>query len=79
MATIKGKPVDTTLYPTVTKGFSYQEVSVPPRFEVELLGAKVKRRTIRFEKREQVACNTWRDFEDLRDKAETYGGEVQFV
>lgn len=58
MATINGKPVDTTLYPTVTKGFGYQEVSVPPRFEVELLGAKVERRIIRYTKGQRIACKT---------------------
>ena len=54
-------------------------VTVPPRFEAELLGTKTKRRTIRFRRGQRVACKTWRDFEDLREKARNYGGEVQFV
>ena len=79
MATINGKPVNTTLYPVVTKGFRYDEVKVPPRFEVELLGAKVERKAVRYRKGQRVGCKTWRDFEDLREKARTYGGEVQFI
>ncbi len=79
MATINGKTADTTLYPTVTKGFRYDEVTVPSRFEMELLGTKVTRRTVRYRKGQRVACKTWRDFENLRDKAQTYGGEVQFI
>jgi hypothetical protein len=79
MATINGKTADTTLYPTVTKGFSYQEVSVPSKYELELLGSKVGRKTVRYNKGQRVACKTWRDFENLRDKAQTYGGEVQFI
>ena len=79
MATINGKPVDTTIYPTVTKVFWYDEVTVPPRFEVELLGAKVERRIVRYRKGQLVACGTWQDFKDLEAKARTYGGEVQFV
>ena len=79
MATINGKPVDTTLYPVVTKAFQYVEVTVPPKYEVELLGAEVKRRTVRFKKGRKVACKTWMDFTDLEEKAKTYGGEVLFV
>lgn len=79
MATIDGKPVDTTLYPTVTKAFQYVEVTVPPRYEVELLGTEVRQKTVRFRRGQRVACKSWRGFEDLREKAETYGGEVHFV
>jgi hypothetical protein len=79
MDTINGKPVDTTLYPTVTKAFRYDEVKVPPMYEVELLGAVVKRKTVRYRKGQRVACKTWRDFGELRAKAQTYGGEVQFI
>lgn len=79
MTTINGRAVDTTLYPTVTKGFQYDEVTVPPQFEIELLGAKVERKTVRYRKGQRVACGTWKDFELLREQARTYGGEVQFV
>jgi hypothetical protein len=79
MATINGEPVDTTLYPTVTRAFRYDVVTVPPRYEAELLGAKATRKTVRFRRGRRVACKTWRDFEDLREAAQTYGGEVQFI
>jgi hypothetical protein len=79
MATINGKPVDTTLYPVVTKGFEYDEVTVPSRFEVELLGAELKRRTIRYRKGQKVACKTCLDFKELEEKARIYGGELAFV
>jgi len=79
MATINGNQTDTTLYPVVTKAFQYDEVTVPPQYEVELLGAKVQRRTIRYRKGQRVACKTWQVFKDLREKAKTHGGEVQFV
>lgn len=79
MATMNGKQPDTTLYPTVTKGFEYDEVMVPPKHELELLGAKVERRAVRYKKGQRVACTTWQDFVSLRDKAETYGGEIQFT
>ncbi len=71
--------MDTTLYPTVTKGFRYDEVVVSPRFEIELLGAKVEQRTVRYRKGQKVACKTWRDFKELEAKASIFGGEVQFV
>ena len=61
------------------RAFRYDEVTVPPRYEIELLGAKVKRKTVRYRKGQRVACKTWRDFKDLEEKARTYGGEVQFV
>jgi hypothetical protein len=54
-------------------------VKVPPMYEVELLGAVVKRKTVRDRKGQRVACKTWRDFGELRAKAQTYGGEVQFI
>ena len=79
MATINGKPVDTTLFPTVTKAFRYDEVTVPSKYEMELLGAKVERKTVRYKKGQRVACKSWRDFKDLEAKARTYGGDVQFV
>ena len=79
MATINRKPAGMTLNLTVTKGFRYDEVVVPPRFEVELLGAKVERRTIRYRRGQRVACETWLDFKDLEAKAHTYGGEVQLI
>ena len=79
MATIDGKPVDTTLFPSVTKAFQYDVVTAPPRYEAELLGAEATRKTVRYRKGQRVACETWQDFEELRAKAQTYGGEVAFV
>ncbi|OJW13147.1 MAG: hypothetical protein BGO49_20330 [Planctomycetales bacterium 71-10] len=79
MATINGKPVDTTLYPVVTKAFQYDVVTVPPRYEVELFGARAKRKTVRYKKGQRVACKTWREFTELREKAQPHGGEVQFI
>ncbi len=79
MATINGKNADTTLYPTVTKAFSYEEVTVPPRYEVELLGAEVNRKMVRYRKGQKVACKTWQEFKELEAKAKAYGGEVLFV
>jgi len=79
MASINGKPVDTTLYPVVTKAFRYDVVTVPPRYEAELLGAEATRKTVRFGRGQRVACNTWREFTELQEKAQTYGGEVQFI
>jgi hypothetical protein len=79
MATINGKPVDTTLHPIVTKAFTYEVVSVPPNYEMELLGAKVTRKTFRYRKGQRVACKTWQEFKELEAKARTYGGEVHFV
>lgn len=69
--------VDTTIIATITKGFRFHEVTVPPKFEVELLGAVTTRKTIRYRKGQRVACKTWADFSELRAKADTYGGVVQ--
>ena len=79
MATINGKPVDTTLYPTVTKGFSYDEVTVPPKYETEILGTQTTRKRVRYRKGQKVACKTWKDFKDLEALANQYGGEVLFI
>lgn len=77
MKTVKGNNVDTMIIATITKGFRFDEVTVPPSFEAELLGAVTTRRTVRFRRGQRVACKTWADFSDLRAKADAYGGEVQ--
>jgi hypothetical protein len=79
MATIDGRPVDTKLFPIVTKAFRYDELTVPPMYEVKLLGAELKRKTIRYKVGQRVACKTWQDFKDLEAKARTHSGEVQFI
>jgi hypothetical protein len=46
---------------------------------VELLGAKEKRKTVRYKQGQKVACRTWQDFKNLEAKAQAYGGEVLFL
>lgn len=62
---------------TVAEGFSYDELTVPPAFEVELLGATVARRTVRHRRGAKLTFGDSADYREFRDLARRYGGRVE--